>query len=372
MSIIKNKDVFNTNFIPEKIPVRNDLVNEICSKIKLSERYNLLLTGLTGNGKTMSIKKVIEKMGKEVCAVYVDCSENNSYGAVAKIILEKVKNKPYRERGKNRYESADELRRLMLTKRNKKLIFIFDEIDKLIKKRDEHWNVLFPLLNHGKASFIFISNDGFILGKLDRKIFSRLQCEKRFLDIYAGGEIAQILQQRAELGLKQDSYDYPLLLKIARFSSDISGDIRFALKLFKKVVMITELNKEQKISEKTIKEAIDELKLSDIDEIFPTLPRHMKIVLVALCMDARQNMGFSDTKNAYQTYVFNAKKEQFGAVGERQFREYLSALEMLGLFEFQWKPALNRRGRVRIAIPTFDFMPWLDKHFPNNGDAMHG
>jgi len=63
MSIIKNKDVFNTNFIPEKIPVRNDLVNEICSKIKLSDRYNLLLTGLTGNGKTMSMKKVIEKWG---------------------------------------------------------------------------------------------------------------------------------------------------------------------------------------------------------------------------------------------------------------------------------------------------------------------
>jgi len=82
-------------------------------------------------------------------------------------------------------------------------------------------------------------------------------------------------------------------------------------------------------------------------------------------------MGFSDTKNAYNIYVFNAKKESFGAVGERQFREYLSALEMLGLFEFQWKPALNRRGRIRIAIPTFDFMPWLDKHFPNNGDDMH-
>ena len=372
MGIIKDSWVFDSTYIPKEIPVRQDLVDKICEKLRISSQYNLLLTGLTGNGKTITIKKVIEKMGKEIIAVYIDCSEDDSYGAVAKKILSEAKNRAYKEKGKNRYELADELKKLMLTKRTKKLFFVFDEIDKLVKKKGDHWNVLFPLLNHGKASFIFISNDGFILGKLDRKIFSRLQCEKRFLDIYAGGEIAQILQQRAELGLKQDSYDYPLLLKIARFSSDISGDIRFALKLFKKVVMITELNKEQKISEKTIKEAIDELKLSDIDEIFPTLPRHMKIVLVALCMDAKQNMGFSDTKNAYQTYVFNAKKEQFGAVGERQFREYLSALEMLGLFEFQWKPALNRRGRIRIAIPIFDFMPWLDKHFPNNGDAMHG
>ena len=89
----------------------------------------------------------------------------------------------------------------------------------------------------------------------------------------------------------------------------------------------------------------------------------MKIVVVALCLDAKKNIGFADTKNAYNSYVFNAKKEHFGAVGDRQFREYLSALEMLGLFEFQWKPAPNRRGRVRIAIPLFDFMSWLNKYF---------
>ena len=261
MSIITNNRVFDSTFIPEKIPVRQYLVNDICSKLRMLNQYNLLLTGLTGNGKTITIKKVIEQMKKEITAVYIDCSENDSYGAVAKKILTEAKNRPFKERGKTRYELADELRKLMLTKRTKKLVFIFDEIDKLVKKKDEHWNVLFPLLNHGKANFIFISNDGFILGKLDRKIFSRLQCEKLFLDVYSGGEIAQILQQRSELGLKKDSYDYPLLLKMARFSSEVSGDIRFALRLFKQVVTITEINKQDKISEDTISEAIEELNL---------------------------------------------------------------------------------------------------------------
>ena len=116
---------------------------------------------------------------------------------------------------------------------------------------------------------------------------------------------------------------------------------------------ITELNKEGKISEKTIKKAIKQL--SDIEEIFSTLPRHMKIVVVTLCMNARKNQGYAITSEAYDIYVFNTKKEQFGAVGKRQFRDYLSSLEMLGLFEFQLKSTVNRRGRVRIAIPTFDF-----------------
>jgi len=372
MGIIKDVGVFDANYIPKEIPARQDLVDGICAKLKISSQYNLLLTGLTGNGKTITIKKVIEKMGKEIIAVYIDCSEDDSYGAVAKKILSEAKNRAYKEKRKNRYESADELRKLMLTKRNKKLIFIFDEIDKLIKKRDEHWNILFPLLNHGNASFIFISNDGFVLGKLDRKIFARLQCEKRFLEVYSSGEIYEILKQRAELGLKKGCYDDSILLKIARFSSEVSGDIRFGIKLLERTAVITELNNEKKIFEETIRKAIEELQISDIEEIFPTLPRHMKIVVVALCMDARKNQGYAVTSKAYDIYVFNTKKEQFGAVGERQFRDYLSSLEMLGLFEFQWKSAVNRRGRVRIAIPTFDFMPWLDKHFPNNGDAIHG
>jgi len=42
------------------------------------------------------------------------------------------------------------------------------------------------------------------------------------------------------------------------------------------------------------------------------------------------------------------------------------------LFEFQWKSAVNRRGRVRIAIPTFDFLPWYEKNFMNSGDARGG
>ena len=54
--------------------------------------------------------------------------------------------------------------------------------------------------------------------------------------------------------------------------------------------------------------------------------------------------------NAYETYGLLAQKERFGKVGDRQYRSYLDDLEMLRLFDFQWNPAVNRRGRVRIAF----------------------
>lgn len=369
MSIIKDKSIFDINSIPKEIPVRQGLINEICYNLKSSDRYCLLLTGLTGNGKTLSVRKVLENLGKEFAPVFNDCSETSSYTALAKNLIEEVKGKPYREKGKGRYELAEDLKKLMLTKRKKKLVFVFDEIDKLFIKKGEHWDIFFPLLNHGKASFIFISNSYDILGKLDRKIFSRLQVEKLSLEVYSSEDIFKILKQRAEVGLVDGSYDDEILNKIAKFSSEVSGDVRFAIRLFEKTAIATDSFGGEKMSESTLRQAIENTQMSDIDEIFPTLPRHMKIVVVALCMSARMNQGMAITTDAYKTYVFNAQKEQFGAVGERQFRDYLKSLDMLGLFHLKWGSAPSRRGRVRIAIPTFDYLSWLEKNFGNNGYA---
>src|SRR3989338_7025491 len=111
-----------------------------------------------------------------------------------------------------------------------------------------------------------------------------------------------------------------------------------------------------------VKEAIKELQLSEIEKIFPTLSRHLKITILALCVNTKVNGGYAITyPDAYKNYVFNAKNEHFGAVGERQFRVYLDTLEMLGCFDFQWRSAPNRRGRVRIAIPKFDYISFLSR-----------
>ena len=161
--IIKDKKVFGINYIPKTIPVRQKLVEEIVSKLKLSDNYRMFLTGVPGNGKTISVTKALEVLKEQINSVYINCSEVNSYISIAKHILQEVRGKPYHEKGKNRDEVSEELKRLMLTKRTKQLIFIFDEVDKLIEKRDNHLDILFPLINHGTASFILISNNPNIL-----------------------------------------------------------------------------------------------------------------------------------------------------------------------------------------------------------------
>src|SRR3989344_5978194 len=309
--ILKDKGVFDINRIPLVIPVRNNLIEEIINKIRLSEVYRLFISGVTGKGK-------------------------------------------------NRDELADELKRMLLTKRIKKLVFVFDEVDKLIEKKDNHVDIFSPLLNYGKVSFILISNDPNIFGKMQGMLRSRMQLEVKMLSAYQPGDILEILKQKAEEGLIEGSYDIETLATISKFSSDIWGDIRVAIKLLEKTAIVTEMLGKDKISEEIIKEAIKELQMSEIDKVFPTLPRHLRWVVVALCLESRKNNGFAVTyPNAYETYGLLAQKERFGKVGDRQYRSYLDDLEMLRLFDFQWKPAVNRRGRVKIAIPKFDFESFL-------------
>lgn len=370
MKIIKNRNVLSPNYIPKKLPVRENLVKELYSKLKAMNNYCLFLSGLTGTGKTISVNKALENL-KNSIFVYINCSENNTYTSIAKKIFESIKNKPYNVAGKNRPQLAQDLKKLLEVKRIKKIIFVFDEIDKLLLKKENHWEVFFPLLNYRDFNFILISNDVNILEKLDARIISRFSPEKKFLDIYSADEIFQILKQRAELGLARKSFDTNILIKIAKFSSEVSGDVRFAIKLLEQTAVITELSNEKKISEELIKKAIQETQVSDITKIFPTLPKHLKIVIVALCRDAKLNGGYAITyPNSYKNYSFLAKNQRFGAVGERQFRDYLKSLELLGLFSLNWKSAELRCGRVRIATPNFDFLQFLDKICGNNGDGI--
>ncbi|PIO07936.1 hypothetical protein COU62_01850 [Candidatus Pacearchaeota archaeon CG10_big_fil_rev_8_21_14_0_10_35_219] len=374
MTIIKDKSVFDINYIPTELPVRQDLVDEIFNKITFMNRYVLFLGGMPGNGKTISVKKALDRLDRSVIDVYVNCSEINSYTSIAKEILEKVRNKPYNEKGKTRYQLSEDLKKMLKTKRDKKIVIVFDEVDKLIIKKDNHDEIFFPLVNHGNANFIFISNDASILSRMDGRIASRLSSEKKIVETYSPNDIYQILLQRAEEGLIDTSWSIDTLIGIAKFSSDVSGDVRYALKLLERVSILTEMNNESKITDERIKEAIKEVQVSEIDEIFPTLPKHLKLVVVSLSLECVKNGGFAITyPNAYGVYRRFARDLPFGFVGERQFRDYLRSLEMLGLFEFQWRSNPKGQGRVRIATPiNFEPSKFIEKINGNIGDETQG
>jgi len=107
----------------------------------------------------------------------------------------------------------------------------------------------------------------------------------------------------------EGSYDIETLATISKFSSDIWGDIRVAIKLLEKTAIITEMLGKDKISEEIIKEAIKELQMSEIDKVFPTLPRHLRWVVVALWLESEKIMVLkSHTQTPTKPMVYLPKR----------------------------------------------------------------
>ena len=227
-SIIKNLRYLSPNYVPEDLPAREQLVKEVYERLEIGN-YKVLLAGFTGTGKTVSVRKALDQLGNKYIQVYINCSESTSYSSIAEKIIEILSGKPFFSAGKTRSDLAEQLKKRLEARRVKQIVFIFDEVDKILAKKENHQEVFFPLLNYGDANFILISNDTNVLSKFDPRIGSRLSIEVKNIESYNLNEIYQILSQRAELGLLENSYSVEILAEIAKHGSNI-GDIRFALK----------------------------------------------------------------------------------------------------------------------------------------------
>jgi len=83
-SLFKNKRVFQSNFIPEKMFHREEQQNQIASilapGLKGQKPSHLFIYGKTGTGKTLTVKYVIQKMtelaqqrGLSLKIIYINC-----------------------------------------------------------------------------------------------------------------------------------------------------------------------------------------------------------------------------------------------------------------------------------------------------------
>jgi len=359
MTIIKNLKFLSPSYVPKDLPAREQLVNEVYERLSIGN-YRVLLSGFTGTGKTVSVMKALDQLGNKYIQVYINCSESSSYSSIAEKIIEILSGKPFFSAGKTRSALAEQLKKRLEARRVKQIVFIFDEVDKILAKKENHQEVFFPLLNYGDANFILISNDTNVLSKFDPRIGSRLSIEVKNIESYNLNEIYQILSQRAELGLLENSYSIEILAEIAKHGSNI-GDIRFALKALEQSAIITDKLGKTAIDQAVVELVLKEVEKLEFESIYNSLPPQLRVVLASVAIDAREKGGFAITyPNCYNKYVVFCKEKRMLSVGERRFRDFLIQLQMMDLIILQNKTNHKQGGRVRIAIPNFDYAKFVD------------
>ncbi len=369
MKIIKDPEVLRSNYIPDKLLFRDELIKKIQKKIELGTG-NILLGGDTGLGKTICVKKAVEKFGNKIIFNEINCSVDNSYTAFIKRNIENIKGKNYNECGKSRPQLAEDLKKILKTKREKKIVSFIDEVDVLIDKERNHQQVLLPLIENTNANIILASNRDGVFEKLQPNIRSRLQIEQEKVRRYSAEEIYEILLGRAKKSFIKGTYDLEVLRKISKIYFHTTGDLRDALSLLFQMAQIAE-EKGKKITVDLLDEAQRKTEETGFDEIYVYLTDHQKVIIFCLTkLSLGGYMGYAEVKNLYNSYEKAVENHQNSGgrnlgkpVKMRQFEYLLKKLKLTGLIRSEFKSIKQRGGRESLIFPTFDTRKFMEKYY---------
>ncbi|MBM3200471.1 AAA family ATPase [Candidatus Woesearchaeota archaeon] len=255
-SLFLNEMELDYDYVPKIVKYREDQQQHMATCIKpLFQNRNgthLLITGRSGIGKTVAVKKVFEDLEKEtldIIPIYINCWKKDTFYKIALHICEKVGYKwVHNKKGDELFKEACAL----LNK--KKVVFCFDEVDKL-----EEQSILYSVVEDVyKKSIFMVTNEKDWLAKLDQRIRSRMIPEILEFEPYNYDETKGILEQRKESAFVSGIWDDDAFEKVVEKTVEL-GDIRVGLHMLRESGNAAEIKSSKKIRMPHVESAVKKL-----------------------------------------------------------------------------------------------------------------
>ena len=373
-SLFKNKGVLQVRYTPESIPHRDKQIKSIASILASTLRgerpSNLFVYGKTGTGKTLSVQYVQSEICKkakelevEISFEYLNCKlkkvADTEYRVLAALINQLGGSVPSTGLPTDKVwakfiELVDSKKQLV--------IFIFDEIDQMIKKMSDTFLYSFTRLNQelskAQISLIGISNEVTFLENIDPRVRSSLGEEEFVFHPYNAIQLQDILKGRCEMAFKEGVVADGVIAKCAAYAAREHGDARRALDLLRIAGELSERDGETKISEKYIDLANMKMERDKILDIVDGEPKQFQLVLYSIIQLTKKFKG--DNSNRFYTGdVYNYYEDICGRVKtdvltQRRISDILAEIDMLGLINAKVisKGRHGRTREIRLSIPS--------------------
>ncbi|MBU3923971.1 MAG: orc1/cdc6 family replication initiation protein [Nanoarchaeota archaeon] len=373
-SLFKNKSVLQVRYTPESIPHRDEQIKSIASILASTLRgerpSNLFVYGKTGTGKTLSVQyvqdellKKSEELGVNVRFEYLNCKlkkvADTEYRVLAALIRQLGGEIPATGLPTDRVwakfiELVDSKKQL--------IVFIFDEVDQMVKKMDSNFLYSFTRLNQelskAQISLIGISNEITFLENIDPRVRSSLGEEEFVFHPYNAIQLQDILNDRCEKAFKKDVVVDGVIAKCAAYAAREHGDARRALDLLRIAGELSEREGEDKIGEQYIDLANLKMERDKILDIVEGEPKQFQLVLYSI-MQLTKGLKQGDNERLYTGDVYNYYQDLCGEIKtdcltQRRISDILAEIDMLGLVNAKVisKGRHGRTREIRLSIPS--------------------
>ena len=369
-SLFTDRKAFDHAFEPARLPHREHeldaLVRNLVDALNGHIPSNMLLYGVPGSGKTVVTRYVLSQlrekgleMGQSVHTYEINCRNVDTKYRVVQTIATQLAQRgdapvPFTGWPTDRVLDTVVSR---MSRVGGVHIIVLDEVDNLVDKGGDDLlyalTSLNTLLSKGRCSIIGISNDLHFTQHLDPRVSSRLSQEDIVFHPYVATEIQNILNERAEMGIKVGVLDDGVIKLCSALAAQEHGDARRALDLLRISVQKAEQRSQNKVDTKHVKLAQSQLEYDQVTPVIKTLPLHQKLVLFSICLNEENGLRNISTGEVYRTYSEACSKIGTEPLTTRRVSSLLNELDTLGLIMAR-NVSKGRGGRskqVNSAIP---------------------
>jgi len=369
-SLFTDRKAFDHAFEPARLPHRehelDSLVRNLVDALNGHIPSNMLLYGVPGSGKTVVTRYVLSQlrekgleMGQSVRTYEINCRNVDTKYRVVQTIATQLAQRgdapvPFTGWPTDRVLDTVVSR---MSRVGGVHIIVLDEVDNLVDKGGDDLlyalTSLNTLLTKGRCSIIGISNDLHFTQHLDPRVSSRLSQEDIVFHPYVATEIQNILNERAEMGIKADVLDDGVIKLCSALAAQEHGDARRALDLLRISVQKAEQRSQNSVDTKHVRLAQSQLEYDQVTPVIKTLPLHQKLVLFSICLNEENGLRNISTGEVYRTYAEACSKIGTEPLTTRRVSSLLNELDTMGLIMAR-NVSKGRGGRskqVNSAIP---------------------
>ncbi len=365
--IFKNRDILSPDYIPDKLPHRENEIKRVGSvlaqALRESRPNNLFIYGLTGTGKTAVTLYVLKRLKQKalelrvsVDFVYVNTRQRDTpYKVLADIASSLNVRVPF-----TGLSTAEVYTRIVKAFSRRKGVFIvvLDEIDWLVRRKGD--DILYKLTRIGydlppgstKVSIVGITNDVRFVEMLDARVRSSLGEEEIVFPPYNAEQLRDILWERARQAFYPEVISDDVINYCAALAAREHGDARRALDLLRVAGEVAERENSKRITVEHVKKAWQQIERDRVIEVVSSLPLHAKLILVSL-LNLTLLQPYTTTGELYTEYAHYAKSIGVEAVTQRRISDLINELDMLGIITAR-VVSRGRYGKTRLISLAAD------------------